>query len=130
VAREDAEDGVWRPSLDLVAVPSSAIMARSMPTWSRASQPTRAGAIVAFTLPTAFKPRLAQVALLVAVAEFEGLVFAGGGGRRARRRGRACRSEAERRLRTVGLPRESRISRAVMAVMVVFMAEEKGFQRQ
>ena len=42
------------PSFDFVLVPSSAIMVRSIATWSHASNPTRAGAILAFTLATAF----------------------------------------------------------------------------
>jgi hypothetical protein len=63
---------------------------------------------------------LAQVALLVAVAELDGLVLAGGG---AGGHGGAAEGAAGEATSTstVGLPRESMISRAVMAEMVVFM---------
>ena len=61
---------------------------------------------------------LAEVALLVAVAQFDGLVGAGAGPARARQRGRACRQSRTTSTSTVGLPRLSRISRA-RAVRIV-----------
>jgi hypothetical protein len=76
--------------------------------WSSASMPMIAGPSLSLTFSTAFEHALAEVALLVAVAQLDGLVLAG---RRAARHGGAaeaarCRGTSAS---TVGLPRESRI---------------------
>ena len=69
----------FAPSFDLVLVPSSLSMAPSTPTWSKASNPMSAGAILPFTLPTAFWTPLPAVPRFVAVAQLERLVLAGRG---------------------------------------------------
>ena len=62
---------------------------------------------------------LAEVAPLVAVAQLERLVLAGGRAGRAPPRGRRRRSPTATSTSTVGLPRESRISRAVTLMISV-----------
>ena len=46
------------PSLPLFGVPSSSIIRPSIPGWSKASRPSTSGAIISFTLSTAFKTPL------------------------------------------------------------------------
>ena len=72
------------PSFDLSGVPSSSSMMRSISPWCDGSSPFRAGAIVSLTLATAFSTPLPPIALLVAVAQLQGLVLAGGGAGRHR----------------------------------------------
>ena len=62
---------------------------------------------------------LAEVALLVAVAQLDGLVRAGRGAGGHRRRGRSAPSSSTTSTSTVGLPRLSRISRPMMSTMAV-----------
>ena len=67
------------PSFDLVLVPSSAIIRASRAAWSEASMPTMAGPMAFDDVADGLADALAEVALLVAVAQLEGLVLAGGG---------------------------------------------------
>ena len=69
------------PSLPLLGVPSAAISARSRPTWSAASRPTATLASTPLTLATALVTPFAEIPLLVAVAQLDGLVDAGAGPR-------------------------------------------------
>ena len=105
------------PSFFLVAVPSSSIMVLSMPTWSSASQPSSLGGDDVVDVLDGLQHALAEVALRVAVAQFDGFVLAGGG---AGRHGRAAEDAVSRQTSasTVGLPRESRISRAHTSIIV------------
>ena len=59
--------------------------AASIPRWSSASMPASASKISPLTASTAFDHALALVARLVAVAQLDRLVGAGGGARRDRR---------------------------------------------
>ena len=69
----------WRRACALFGVPSSSIISWSMPTWSRASWPSSSAAMASLTFSTALSDALAEVALLVAVAQLDGLVRAGAG---------------------------------------------------
>ena len=73
------------PSLDLVSVPSSLSMVRSTVSWSSASRPRSAGQDLLRDVLDGLGDAFAEVALLVAVAQFEGFVFAGAGARGHRR---------------------------------------------
>ena len=106
-----AEDGV-RAELALVrrAVEVEHLAVDRRPGRTRSCR-SSAGAIASRTFATAVERALAEVALLVAVAQFDRLVRAGAGP--ARHRGPADRAAARMTsTSTVGLPRLSRISRA------------------
>ena len=62
------------PRRPLFGVPSSFLSASSMRRWSRASMPESASKISPLTASTALQHALAEVALLVAVAQLDGLV--------------------------------------------------------
>ena len=117
----------FAPSLDLVGVPSSLIIARSIPTWSVASWPISSGAIADLTLATAFWTPLPPYRFLSPSRSSRAScspVLAP--------EGTAARPKAPPASFTstsmVGLPRESMISRAVTAEMVVFM--ENGRKKE
>ena len=67
------------PSLALFGVPSRSIMSWSIASWSRGSRPISSGAILLLTFSTALVDALADVDLLVAVAQLDRLVLAGAG---------------------------------------------------
>ena len=97
-----------------------------MPAWSAASSPSSAGAIRSMTLRDRLQDALAAVAGLVAVAQLDRLVGAGRGAGRARPPARPTPSARTTSTSTVGLPRESRISRASMKSMVGHAARASG----
>ena len=70
------------PSRALLGVPSSAIIVSSILTCASASMPPIASKISPLTASTALAHALAEIALLVAVAQLDGLVRAGRGARR------------------------------------------------
>ena len=67
------------PSLDLFSVPSMEIMVASMRRWLEASMPVSSGPRMDSTFSTALQDAFAEIVILVSIAEFDGLVFAGGG---------------------------------------------------
>ena len=67
------------PSRALLGVPSSSIMASSMATWSLGVHAVERLADLAVDVLDGLVHALAEVALLVAVAQLDGLVRAGGG---------------------------------------------------
>ena len=73
------------PSLALFGVPSSSISISSMPTWSVASMPNSSSAMVVVDVLDGLEHALAAVAVLVAVAQLQRLVRAGGCAGRHRR---------------------------------------------
>ena len=88
------------PSLDLVSVPSSLSIVASTVSWSSASTPTERGGDLGVHVRDGLADALAEIALLVAVAEFDGFVFAG-----ARARGHGGAARRCRRPESRPLPR-------------------------
>src|SRR5216117_1208703 len=122
VARETASVAL-APRFVLVGVPSSSISFLSMFAWSRASSPLRIGAIFSFTLATAFLTLLPPKRLLSPSRNSHASclpVLAP--------LGIAARPSAPLSTRTstsiVGLPRESKISRATIERIEVVDIEE------
>jgi hypothetical protein len=111
-----AEDGVGAETR-LVGVPSRAIIASSSSRWLSGFLPLSSLAILAIDGFNGLQHALAEIDLLVAVAQFAGFEFAGrrtrGTAARARNRCRAVMSTS-----TVGLPRESRICRPTTLVIL------------
>ena len=110
-----AERSRWRRGGPCSAVPSRAIIASSSEAWSN-SLPTIACAISPLMLATAVRTPLPEIAALVAVAQLERLARPG---RRPRGHRRAAEGAAVEltSTSTVGLPRESRISRPTTRLM-------------
>ena len=102
------------PSVALLsACRRASSIAWSTARWSNASSPiTRRRDRRRSRCATAVQRRLCRRSGLVAVAQLDRLVLARGGAARARPRGRTRRRRATTSTSTVGLPRESRISRA------------------
>ena len=92
VARDTARMAL-APSLDLVSVPSRSSMMRSTVNWSSASTPSSAGQDLLRDIFHGLGHAFAQVALFVAVAEFNGFVLARA--RAGRHRGPANRAARE-----------------------------------
>jgi hypothetical protein len=119
----------FAPSFDLVFVPSRAIMVLSMETWSHASKPTRAGAILDFTFATALRTPFPEYLFLSpsrsSMASNSPVEAPEGTAARPKAPEASLTSTY-----TVGLPRESMISRAVMKAMDVFIEVSREWERR
>src|SRR5690242_961589 len=120
------------PSLALLGVPSSSIMRASMASWSRGSRPMSSGAILELTLSTALETPLPPHFFLSSsrssTASCSPVDAPEGTAARA-----MVPSSRATSTSTVGLPRESRISRAPTASMLGTahsVASRLGFLRQ
>ena len=90
----DTPSSALAPRRPLFSVPSRSIRRRSRPAWSAASKPVSAVAIVAVDVRDRLAHALAEVARLVAVAQLDGLLGAGG---RAGRHHRAAEAAVGQR---------------------------------
>ena len=109
------------PRRDLLSVPSSSISVLSMNACSVASRPTMRLADLGVDVLDRLQHALAEVALLVAVAQLDRLARCRWRRPRARPRGPSRRDSSSTSASTVGLPRESRISRAMTSTMALMI---------